>query len=99
MTGVLAFRAPAHCRNLRHPPGHGVAHHLGIGSTEHTIGENSMGTTTTRRDPVAIAALEAKTLCEAFQITAAGRPDAVALRTPGDGLVVTWSEYADQARR
>ena len=46
-----------------------------------------------------IAALEAKTLCEAFQITAAARPDAVALRTPGDGMVVTWAEYAGHVRR
>ena len=46
-----------------------------------------------------IAALEAKTLCEAFQITAAERPDTVALRTPGDGMVVTWSEYAGHVRQ
>lgn len=46
-----------------------------------------------------VAALGAKTLCEAFQITAAERADAVALRTPGDGLVVTWSEYAGHVRR
>ena len=40
------------------------------------------------------AALSAATLCEAFQITAAERPDEVALRTPGDGVSITWGEYA-----
>ena len=35
------------------------------------------------------AALSAATLCEAFQITAAERPDDVALRTPGDGVSIT----------
>ena len=46
-----------------------------------------------------VQALGATTLCEAFQTTAAERADAVALRTPGDGLVVTWSEYADHVRK
>jgi long-chain acyl-CoA synthetase len=55
-----------------------------------TTGENSM--------ELDIAALGATTLCEAFQITAAAQAEAVALRTPGDGLVVTWSEYAGHAR-
>ena len=45
------------------------------------------------------AALSAATLCEAFQVTAAERPDAVALRTPGDGAAVTWAEYAQRAER
>ena len=44
------------------------------------------------------AALSAATLCEAFQITAGERPDAVALRTPGDGMSVTWAEYARRVR-
>jgi long-chain acyl-CoA synthetase len=44
------------------------------------------------------AALSAKTLCEAFQITAAERPAAVALRTPGDGVSITWAEYARRVR-
>jgi long-chain acyl-CoA synthetase len=39
------------------------------------------------------------TLCEAFQRTAAVDPDAVALRTPGDGTTLTWRQYADQVRR
>ena len=45
------------------------------------------------------AALSAATLCEAFQITAAERPDDVALRTPGDGVSITWKECASQVRR
>jgi long-subunit acyl-CoA synthetase (AMP-forming) len=39
-------------------------------------------------------ALGAATLCEAFQITAAERPDQVALRTPGDVVAITFGEYA-----
>ena len=45
------------------------------------------------------AALSAATLCEAFQTTAAERPDAVALRTPGDGVSITWAEYAERVPR
>ncbi len=41
----------------------------------------------------------ASTVCEAFQITAAERPDAVALRTPGGGVEITWAEYAERVRR
>jgi long-chain acyl-CoA synthetase len=40
-----------------------------------------------------------KTLCEAFQRTAAIDPDAVALRTPGAGQTMTWREYAVAVRR
>lgn len=40
-----------------------------------------------------------RTLCEAFQATAATHPDAVALRTPGDTVVVTWRQYAERVRR
>jgi long-subunit acyl-CoA synthetase (AMP-forming) len=45
------------------------------------------------------AALSAATLCEAFQVTAAERPDAVALRTPGDAASITWAEYAQRVER
>jgi long-chain acyl-CoA synthetase len=45
------------------------------------------------------AALSATTLCEAFQTTAAERPDAVALRTPGDGVSITWAEYGQRVPR
>ena len=42
---------------------------------------------------------EACTLCEAFQITAAVRPEAVALRTPGGRVEISWVEYAERVRR
>src|ERR1700743_3643421 len=38
-------------------------------------------------------------MCEAFQLTAAIDPDAVALRTPGDTQTLTWREYAEQVRK
>ena len=44
-------------------------------------------------------ALDATTMCEAFQITASERPDQVALRTPGDGMSITWAEYAGHVER
>ncbi|KNB54025.1 AMP-dependent synthetase/ligase [Streptomyces caatingaensis] len=43
--------------------------------------------------------MTASTVCEAFQATVATRPDAVALRTPGDGRTVTWGEYGRRVRR
>ncbi|OCB37459.1 AMP-dependent synthetase [Mycobacterium malmoense] len=39
------------------------------------------------------------TLCEAFQRTASIDPGAVALRTPGDGQTMTWSELAALVRK
>jgi long-subunit acyl-CoA synthetase (AMP-forming) len=39
-----------------------------------------------------------ETLCSAFQRTAAARPDAVALRTPGADVEITWRDYADRVR-
>jgi long-chain acyl-CoA synthetase len=58
-----------------------------------------MGTTTMPGDAITVAALDTTTMCEAFQRTAADRGDEVALRTPGGGVVVTWSEYAGHVRR
>ncbi|MEV4414806.1 AMP-binding protein [Catellatospora sp. NPDC049609] len=40
-----------------------------------------------------------RTLCEAFQATAALDPDAVALDAYGSGTVLTWREYAAAVRR
>jgi len=40
-----------------------------------------------------------RTLCAAFQQTAARRPDVVALRTPDNGTAITWGEYADRVRK
>ncbi|HSV39774.1 MAG TPA: AMP-binding protein [Nocardioidaceae bacterium] len=39
------------------------------------------------------------TVCEAFQATAKIDPSAVALRTPGDKVSITWSTYADRVRK
>jgi long-chain acyl-CoA synthetase len=44
-------------------------------------------------------ALDAPTLVHAFQYTAAQRPDAVALRNPGDAVSLTWREYAQRVER
>ena len=45
------------------------------------------------------AALNAATLCESFQLTAAARSDQVALRTIADGVTVTFGEYARRVRQ
>ncbi|HEY8082222.1 MAG TPA: long-chain fatty acid--CoA ligase [Solirubrobacterales bacterium] len=42
--------------------------------------------------------LDAATLAEAFQVTAAGNADRTALRTKGDEVDLTWSEYSDRVR-
>lgn len=39
-----------------------------------------------------------RTLCSEFQATAARFPHAVALRTPGDTMTVTWSQYSTRVR-
>jgi long-chain acyl-CoA synthetase len=43
-------------------------------------------------------ALDAKTACEAFQLTAEAHPDRVAIRTKDDEFSCTWGDYADRAR-
>jgi long-subunit acyl-CoA synthetase (AMP-forming) len=43
-------------------------------------------------------ALDAKTACEAFQLTAEAHPDRVAIRTEDDEFSCTWGEYADRVR-
>ena len=45
-----------------------------------------------------IAALGAATLCEAFQITAAERPDQVAHRTLSGEVEITFAEYVERVR-
>ena len=47
---------------------------------------------------VARVTTDKNTLCAAFQKTAAGHPDAVALRTPDDSVSITWGEYAARVR-
>jgi long-subunit acyl-CoA synthetase (AMP-forming) len=57
-----------------------------------------MATTEVTR-PERPVGLEASTLCEAFQLTAAANPERVALRTKGGESELTWGEYADSVRR
>ena len=40
-----------------------------------------------------------RTLCAAFQKTAAVKPDLIALRTPDDTTAITWREYAERVRK
>ena len=54
---------------------------------------------TTAARSAAPAALGTTTLCQAFQVTAAERPDQIALRTPGDGIAITYREYSERVRR
>jgi long-chain acyl-CoA synthetase len=54
---------------------------------------------TTARRTERPAGLDARTLAEAFQLTAAAHPDRVALRLKGDEFSITWAEYADKVRR
>jgi long-chain acyl-CoA synthetase len=54
---------------------------------------------TTARRSERPAGLDASTVAEAFQLTAAAHPDRVALRLKEDELSITWREYADKVRR
>jgi long-chain acyl-CoA synthetase len=45
------------------------------------------------------AALDARSLCEAFQITAAQRGDAVAARTPDGSVELTYAQLRDEVER
>jgi long-subunit acyl-CoA synthetase (AMP-forming) len=45
------------------------------------------------------AGLDASTVAEAFQLTAAAHPDRTALRLKGDEFAISWKEYADKVRR
>src|SRR5436190_19034355 len=55
-------------------------------------------TTTAERSTEAPVALDAKTMAEAFQLTAEAHPDRTALRTKGDDFTCTWGEYAERVR-
>src|SRR5215213_10140654 len=43
-------------------------------------------------------ALDAKTACEAFQLTAQAHPDRVAIRAKDDEFSCTWGKYAERVR-
>src|SRR3954465_7542025 len=58
-----------------------------------------MAIETSDRERVRYKALEEDTMCGAFQVTAAERPDQVAIRTKGDELTITWREYAERVRK
>src|SRR3954462_4217065 len=58
-----------------------------------------MAIETTDRERVRYQALDEDTMCGAFQVTAAERTDAVAIRTKDDELTITWGEYADRVRK
>ncbi|HUZ28309.1 MAG TPA: long-chain fatty acid--CoA ligase [Solirubrobacteraceae bacterium] len=55
-------------------------------------------TTAQARPATRPRALDAATLCEAFQITVAERPDQVALRTIGGQTSITFAEYAERVQ-
>jgi long-chain acyl-CoA synthetase len=57
-----------------------------------------MGTETASSAATTPRALDASTMCEAFQITAAEHADLTALRTPGGEVEISWAEYADRVR-
>src|SRR3954463_2945676 len=46
-----------------------------------------------------LRALDAATMCEAFQLTVADHGDVLALRSPGGELELTWREYDERVRR
>ena len=58
-----------------------------------------MESTTAERREGRPRAIDARTACEGFQITAATLPDTVALRTKDDAFSCTWSEYAERVEK
>ena len=57
-----------------------------------------MESTTVERSTERPPGLDAKTACEAFQITAEASPDRMAIRDKDDEQAYTWGEYADKVR-
>ncbi|HSH21013.1 MAG TPA: AMP-binding protein, partial [Candidatus Caenarcaniphilales bacterium] len=57
-----------------------------------------MTTTAGERPSTRFRALQEKTICGAFQVTAEDYADNVALRTKGDEFSITWKEYAEKVR-
>src|SRR3954452_19311992 len=58
-----------------------------------------MAIETTDRERVRYKALDEDTMCGAFQVTAAERADAAAIRTKDDDLTITWGDYADRVEK
>ena len=59
----------------------------------------ALDTQGTRTAPSTELASDVLTVCEAFQQTVARCPERVALRTPGDGVSISWGEYGERVRR
>src|SRR3954447_19694352 len=55
--------------------------------------------TTDTAPQVRLRALDAATMCEAFQTTLADHGDVLALRSQGGDLELTWAEYGERVRR
>ncbi|MEV6067163.1 AMP-dependent synthetase/ligase [Nocardia sp. NPDC052001] len=45
-----------------------------------------------------VTTVRPRTLCEAFQANVAANPDAIALRTLGGAVTITWREYGERVR-
>ncbi len=52
-----------------------------------------------RPDEAVARSLQARSMCEAFQLTAGARPEMTALRTIGDAVSISFGEYSDRVRR
>jgi hypothetical protein len=77
------------------PRAHGGDRSTGTGGESRASGSIPLAADAIAAPP----ALEAGTLCRAFQLTPAERADQVALRTPGDAVAITYREYAERVRR
>ena len=67
-------------------------------STERIGSREREGSTKTMESTTAVRrAIDASTIAEAFRITVAGRPDAVAVRTKDDEVSLTWKQLQDRA--
>src|SRR5271170_5573881 len=68
---------------------------MGMGRTAETE-EHAMDATATQARAHTPAALGARTLAEAFRLTAAERGEEVAIRTRRDDFTITWSELRER---
>jgi long-subunit acyl-CoA synthetase (AMP-forming) len=57
-----------------------------------------MSIATATQPPSATPDVDATTMCEAFQLTAAVEPDAIALRSGDGSTEVSWAQYAQRVR-
>ena len=52
-----------------------------------------------KEQTMTVEQIRPRTICEAFQATAASDPDAIALRTAGGDVEISWCEYARRVER